>query len=47
MREPEGSSTAGDLLIDAIADAVALRVERMAGMQQRPWMSRPLRNIWA
>jgi hypothetical protein len=27
--------TAGDLLIEAIADAVALKLERMAGLQQR------------
>ena len=28
-------ATAGDLLIEAIADAVALRLERMVGVQQR------------
>jgi hypothetical protein len=27
--------TAGDALIEAIANAVALKLERMAGMQQR------------
>ena len=30
-----GQSSAGDLLIEAIADAVALKLERMAGLQQR------------
>src|SRR6476660_1452004 len=31
----EQTSTPGDLLIEAIADAVACKLERMAGMQQR------------
>jgi hypothetical protein len=34
MLNPRQSS-AGDLLIEAIADAVALKLERMAGLQQR------------
>jgi hypothetical protein len=34
MLNPRQSS-AGDLLIEAIADAVALKIERMAGLQQR------------
>jgi len=29
------AKSAGDAMIEAIADAVALRLERMAGMQQR------------
>jgi hypothetical protein len=34
-KKQERSFSAGDLLVEAIADAVALRLERMAGMQQR------------
>lgn len=35
-KEPkEPTRSPGDALVEAIADAVALRLERMAGMQQR------------
>lgn len=33
--EKDGPTSAGDAMIEAIADAVALRLERMAGMRQR------------
>lgn len=33
--EKDGPVSAGDVMIEAIADAVALRLERMAGMRQR------------
>ena len=33
--EKDGPLSAGDAMIEAIADAVALRLERMAGMRQR------------
>jgi hypothetical protein len=33
--DPVHHATAGDFLIEAIADAVARKLERMAGMQQR------------
>ena len=33
--ENDGPLSAGDAMIEAIADAVALRLERMAGMRQR------------
>jgi excisionase family DNA binding protein len=35
MYRPSNSSGAGDLLIEAIAEAVAAKLERMAGAQQR------------